>query len=551
MLVPWEDLGAQKFEEMVSVLLSRLHPNSQRIDGKGGDGGRDVQIVDVGEGSITNAFELKSFTGRLFGGRRSQVKRSLERAAALEPSRWTLIVPIDPTPAEWQWFLQLQASHCFPLEWRGKTWLNEKMAAHPDIGKYFVEGTKDEVYSLLLQLHKEQAILFGVPDAVPRLESLRERLNEIDPYYRYELATVTGKANKWPSDVVFSVRQGDVRVDVYPKYSEAAKDRPVSIRATVAAGPEDLTILEPLGYGLATTIPHRMISGMTVDLPGGLGGDFSGGEFNIFPVDTELDDAIMLSLRVMSQDAVVASYPVQLKERTSGLRGSVFSGTDSTGWLSMRLKVDVVEEDVEVEFQVNPQPGMPSDLVPLFQWLDAFQPTRHLRIRWPEGFEAHSEISRPFWTEGSPVRFVEALAYLQWRIGVYWDIPLSYTDEEASEILTIAALMKGEIIDFRWNALNLNLDQSFPVAKDLANGRPRPFMLENEIFLQQEGGKVRIGRMRTILESARLAEPGTFRQDLTADRLASLAVRLIPGDSDRAQRVLVTQAPETHKESML
>ena len=204
MSIRWEDLGAQKFEDMVSVLLSRLNHDSQRIDGKGGDGGRDVQIVHADDGSIADAFELKSFTGRMVRSRRNQVKRSLERAAALGPARWTLVVPIDPTPAEWEWFLQLGKGYCFPLEWRGKTWLNEKMAAHPDIGSYFVEGAKDEVYRLLLELHQEQSILTRGPDAVPRLESLRERLNESDPYYRYELATVTGTANKWPSDVVFS-----------------------------------------------------------------------------------------------------------------------------------------------------------------------------------------------------------------------------------------------------------------------------------------------------------------------------------------------------------
>ena len=511
MSIRWEDLGAQKFEDMVSVLLSRLHPDTQRIDGKGGDGGRDVQIFHSGDGSIVDAFELKSFTGRMNSGQRSQVKRSLERSAALVPVRWTLIVPIDPTPGELEWFCQLGKDYGFPLQWRGKTWLDGEMAQFPDIRRYFIEDARAEVVRLLLELHKEQAIITRGPDAVPRLESLRERLNEIDPHYRYELATVTGTANKWPSDVVVSVRQGDVRVDAYPKYIGAVKDRPVSITATVAVGPEDLPILEPLGYGLETTIPHRMISGMKVDLPSDLGGNFSGGEFNIVPADTELDDPIILSLRVMAEDAVVASYPVQLKEQTSGPRGSVFTGTDSTGWLTIRLTVDVVEEDVEAECQVNPQSGMPSALVPLFQWLDAFQSARHLSIRWPEGFEAHSEISRPFWTEGSPVRFVEALAYLQGRTGVYWDMPLSYTDEEASEIVTIAAMMKGEIIDFRWNALNLNLGQLYPAVKELANGLPRPFMLEQEIFLQQEGGKVPIGRMRTILKSAHLADPESFR----------------------------------------
>ena len=60
------------------------------------DGGQD--------GQITDAFKLKSFTGRMTSGRRKQVERSLNRAAALGPTQWTLVVPIDPTPAEEKWF---------------------------------------------------------------------------------------------------------------------------------------------------------------------------------------------------------------------------------------------------------------------------------------------------------------------------------------------------------------------------------------------------------------------------------------------------------------
>ena len=156
MSIRWEELGERKYEDMVSVLLSRLHPDSQRIDGQGDDGGRDVQIVHGGDGTITNAFELKSFTGRMNSGRRNQVKRSLERAAALEPARWTLVVPIDSTPGEMDWFRRMGENYGFPLEWRGKTWLDGKMAAHPDIRRYFVGGAKDEVYRLLLELNQYQ-----------------------------------------------------------------------------------------------------------------------------------------------------------------------------------------------------------------------------------------------------------------------------------------------------------------------------------------------------------------------------------------------------------
>ena len=64
MAIRWDELGPQKYEDIVSILLSRLYPDAQRIDGKGGDGGRDVQIIDEGNGTIAHAFELKSFTDR-------------------------------------------------------------------------------------------------------------------------------------------------------------------------------------------------------------------------------------------------------------------------------------------------------------------------------------------------------------------------------------------------------------------------------------------------------------------------------------------------------
>jgi hypothetical protein len=92
MSIRWDEFEPQGYEDMVSVLLSRLHPDAQRIDGKGGDRGRDVQIVHGQDGQVTHAFELKSFTGRMTSARRKQVAGSLKRVAALGPARWTLVV---------------------------------------------------------------------------------------------------------------------------------------------------------------------------------------------------------------------------------------------------------------------------------------------------------------------------------------------------------------------------------------------------------------------------------------------------------------------------
>ena len=540
MSIQWEGVSPQEYEHMVSVLLSRLHPNAQRVDGKGGDGGRDVQIVHGQDSQIIAAFELKSFTGRMTPGRKQQVTRSLHRAAALRPCRWTLVVPIDPTPGELEWFRNLRKRCLFPIEWCGKTWLDEKLAAFPDIRRYFLEGAKDEVYQLLLELGKEQARLTDVHDAVGRFKTIHKRLNEIDPYYRYEIATGATGVETWPSDVTLSVGLGDVRVDVYPKYSGAVRDRPVSIHAMVDLGPDDLQIQESLGYGLEVLIPHTLIASLKIDAPSGLGGSFDRGDLHIFPIDTKLDDPVSLGLQIMEGDRLIASWPVDLTERTGGTKGYIFTGTDRTGWLEMRLKLNLVEGKGEAEFGLNPKPAMPTALAPLFRWIDELQPTRHLKIRWPEGFEVRCELGRPFPGAGDIRKVVEALAYLQERYSIYEEIPSSLSNKEAQDIVDTAALLKGESIDLKWKSLNLNLDQWGPQLKELAKGNPQPLIIEQETSLSLQGVHIPIGKIRTYLPSARSVAPESIQPMLVSGLQAPFPLRLVPGDNDEARRVLVS-----------
>ena len=538
MSIRWDEFEPQKYEDMVSVLLGRLHADAQRIDGKGGDGGRDVQIVQGLDGLLDHAFELKSFTGRMTESQRGQVARSLKRAAALGPARWTLVVPIDPTPAEDKWFRKLGAGYGFPIAWLGKTWLDGKMSAFPDVRRYFVEGAKDEVYQLLLELREEDARIIDVHGAVARLRTLRKRLNEIDPYYRYEMSTVTAEANRWPPDVALSVLSGDVRIDVYPKYSGATKDRPITMTVMVALEPEDLVIQESLGYGLEVTIPSRMISSITIDAPFGLGATFTESELKIVPLDTKLDEPVTITLDIMDGDKIIASCPVHLTEQTGGPKGSIFNGTDSTGWLETRLTVKLVEQEVECQFRLNPKPAMPAALVPLFRWLDACQPPRHIKIRWREGFEIHSEVNRPIVEDGFFGRLVEALAYLQDRSGIYCEMPSSLSHEEAQEVVNSAALMRGEIVTFNWNSFNLNLHRWGPEFNGIASGATQQFIMEHETSLRLEGVEIPIGRIRTHIPSARLADPESVQRDLASGSVPSL--RLVPGDSYQGQRVLVS-----------
>ena len=463
MQIRWEEIERQKYEDMVSVLLSRLHPDAQRIDGKGGDGGRDVQVVHGLDDQIIDAFELKSFTGRMTPSRRTQTSRSLKRAAALGPARWSLVVPIDPTPGEMDWFRRLGKGYSFPIKWLGRTWLDERMSAFPDIRRYFLEGAKDEVLQLLREIREEQARVADVHDAVNRVRILHARLNEIDPHYRYEVSTGTTAANHRPTDVVLSVSFGDGRIDVYPKYLGAVNDRPVTIK--VAIGQDSELVQDALDYGLGATIPPSMVRSVTVDAPSGLGGSFAEAEISLLPLDSALHEPISLALDIMDEDRLVASWPVNLTERTGGFKGSILTGADSTGWLQTRLRVDIELGKLEAKFWLDPRPAMPAVLVPLFRWLGACQPPHRLAFRWPGGVAMSTEIQMPFLVDDGLARVVEALAWLQDHRGAYWELLPSLTPEEGQEIVTAVTLLKGESIDFTWKSLNLGLDHWDPGAR--------------------------------------------------------------------------------------
>ena len=84
------------------------------------------------------------------------------------------------------------------------------------------------------------------------------------------------------------------------------------------------------------TIPSHLISDMTFDAPGGLGGSFTGCVIDIMPTDTKLDAPVVIALDVMDGNRVQVSWPIRLTERNEGFKGFVFTGVDSTGWLETR-----------------------------------------------------------------------------------------------------------------------------------------------------------------------------------------------------------------------
>ncbi len=168
-MIRWQDLDPLTVERAIKLLIRRLHPTAQGIDGAGGDGGRDIRW-DSAEGLVI--FEAKSYPTRLLKSAKRKIEGSLTEAAAHGPVRWVLVIPLDPTPAEESWFDDLRAK--FPgiaLEWRGRDWLDGHFAEHADLRRY-VEGSDYDLLQRARELdHERAALANGATDLVARVNA--------------------------------------------------------------------------------------------------------------------------------------------------------------------------------------------------------------------------------------------------------------------------------------------------------------------------------------------------------------------------------------------
>jgi hypothetical protein len=279
--VDFSRLSAKQYEDMISVLLSRIRL-TRRVDGSGGDGGRDCYFSDE---SGTDAYELKSFLGRMNGVRRQQVVRSLQRTLERSPRTWSLVVPIDATPREQEWFDSLASGTSTRLTWLGKTWLEEQLAAHPDIGRYFA-GASEEVVQILKAIAREDALPSDAAGVAMCMTGMVTRLNEIDPYYTFD----------------FAIAEGRTVISCRPLYPDALRDRPISFSAQLKlddATPPSLraAIDDFVLYGSPVQIPAENVGRLSIDMPGGLGDQFAGG-------------GITLDRKIAAADVAEAKYLV-------------------------------------------------------------------------------------------------------------------------------------------------------------------------------------------------------------------------------------------------
>jgi hypothetical protein len=537
--VDWSDprISPTVYEDMVAVLISRLYPQAQRVDGSGGDGGRDV-LLPLPSGP--EIFELKGFTGRMTNSRRSQVRRSLNRASANSPTAWHLVVPIDPTPGEITWFTELTEGYSFPCEWDGKNWLDGHMANHPELARYYIEGSSDEIVAALRELNQEQAYLAGgLPDAVRRISALTTRLNELDPHYMfaYSASPVDG-----------------IRVTVLPRYPGADRDSPIQINASfqfpdTEEGIAAATALEDaVSYGTPGTVSGDFVTQVTVDGIDGFNSAFTGGMLAFGPAETPLTNELQIALRAMdSNGTVVAQLPLKIAHRVAGTQGGELALTDIAGVLTVSIRFTVATRRFTLHYRYAPPDNMlPGILLPALRFLAEVHSGRSVVVLI-NGQDAGPPIvdtqTLPAEFDGY-TRLVTDLSDIQHRSSVYFCMPSSLSADELADIAIAAQLFAGEIVRAEWSSSRMTLQaQYLDGLAELARGEVRDLWARVPYVLTIGGQDYPLGH---VLRTCATAQVENW-PDLPADTPpeTEVEITLVPGsDSTLTMRLVESASPD-------
>lgn len=547
-VVQWTDLEPGRYEDMVAALLSLLHPRSVRVDGSGGDRGRDVYF-DTPAGP--EVFQLKFFNGRMTPNRRQQVKRSLGKVVKHhEPASWALVVPIDPTPKEREWFDRLVADFPFPCEWHGRTWLEARIAGHPALVTYYEEGNQELVRQEVRKVLDGMNLPDDPQDAAGHVARVAARLDAQDPHYHFEV--VAGRRNASadpPADAVLSVRIGDhSRIDVFEAYPGASEKVPIGgdIRFEFPDGEQDaglVALRRHIDYGSGATLEAARV---TLDAPGGLGGTFDHAEVRLgraapdhpgVPVEHEV-----LAEAVDDDGSVAATATLRLAPATAGQKYLVLAGTDAQGHLHAEIEVPLREEDAalgKVSFapRFRDSPAALA-VMPVVEFLEALVPPRTLQLSMPgvpevDGPMMLQKIEEPVFPEH---RFfwVRALASIERDTGASFALPEQPQDEELRMVLRAERLRRGERIRGTWTQATLETEGKVVERSRAAGNDGAPLTIAQTLTLHLYGAEVEIGRVVQEFASARLADP---------DAPADGSIRLLPGPDDAFVEYLDPGAP--------
>ncbi|MEW2008928.1 hypothetical protein AB0300_05610 [Microbacterium sp. NPDC078814] len=226
--INWSTLDESTFNALVESLLVREFTSdgqvAMAIDGRGGDGGIDVDVRSRRTDELLRIYQLKHFPEGFSGGfvnRRTQIKRSLLEALKHNPPAWTLVVPRNVTAKERQAVRAMRKGYDVRVSFLGPAEMDGLLAKHPDIEERF---TMDRSLELLRAVHREEAALERPGDLRSEVARMSDRLH--------------GRSEYWGTSFAMEP-DGSYLETYFPKRADAPDREPLGANFTLQFTPDD------------------------------------------------------------------------------------------------------------------------------------------------------------------------------------------------------------------------------------------------------------------------------------------------------------------------
>ncbi len=199
-MLQWGALTRDEFERAVEALVLRVvsseqpHRTARAFDGRGGDSGIDIEVVERETNRRVQILQLKHFPEGFSGGfrdaRRRQITESFRAALRHEVDEWILVVPRKPTPAELAFLTALSDEGHPRISCWGPPELDAMLARHPELEEYV---TRNEVRTALDRYGRSSAALATAGDFVGEVERLTRLSRGWSPYWAPQVSLAGGR----------------------------------------------------------------------------------------------------------------------------------------------------------------------------------------------------------------------------------------------------------------------------------------------------------------------------------------------------------------------
>lgn len=298
---------------------------------------------------------------------------------------------------------------------------------------------------------------------------------------------------------------------------------------------------------------------LTLDAPGGLGGEFEGGTLILdgtFPPGSE--QAAVMLLRVPARPPVRQVIRMSVTNRRSGPAGGLLlASRDPSGLLTMEQRFDTVRRTHRAHLTYRYHDGaLPQDAVPVLRFCASVAAGQEMAITDQAGniiTTSSGAFGPASWPERY-IRCVELLAEIQQLTGTPFPFPAAFTAEDQRDMHYARTILHGEDVHAQWSGLISPL--AGPVVDNLLaqvdqHGERFMFALAVPETLAVAGGQLPLGSVLHIMHSTRIAnldEVRAWRQGGTGGRIN---VQLEPGGSkDMTVRPAPADPPAPHDQPL-